>query len=125
MFSNSPRGHKSETIITGLKSWFQQDCAPLEAVGKNLSLTSSSFLRLLAFLDLWQHLSYLCLIVHIAFSLSVCQTSLCLFLKKTFVVVFMAHVDNIGLPPHLKILYLTHLQTTFFFCHITFMGALD
>lgn len=65
-----------------------------EALGENPLLASSSFWQLLAFLGLSPHHSHLCLQPHIVSS-SVCQISLCLFLRM-LMIAFRTHSDHLG-----------------------------
>lgn len=77
---------------------------PPEALREKLSLASSRFQGLPAFLDLRPHHSNerlppgsLCLLF------CLCRISPCLSLKRSLVMSFGAYRDNQGQPPHLKI----------------------
>ena len=78
---------------------------PLEVLGENLSLSSSSFWWLPASLDLWLHHS--CLRGHMPPPF-LCLISLCVSLIMILLMAFRAHPDSPGKFPHLKSLNLIH-----------------
>lgn len=94
----------------------------LEALGKNLFLAFSSFWFAGSSLQSWRPASSNLSLLHI-YSTS---SSLChrifphLSLLRMHVIAFTAHLDNLGKPPHLKILHLITSTDTFwfYFCQI-------
>lgn len=94
-----------------------------ETLRENLFRTSSSYSWLLAFHDLWLSHSSLCLLSHIVFS---SMPQIFFSFLRTFVIAFRAHIGNMGLFPHLKILYLsTSTKNPFSPYKVTVIGFKD
>ena len=73
---------------------------PPEAPGESLSVASSGFWWLPAYLDVWLYHSALCLLVS---PYLLCVSTLPAPLSNVTCGAFRAHLDDAGMPPHLKI----------------------